>query len=296
MISGIVVRYSSKSGSEPRKVKKRFRITNEEMKALRADYDARRRQHEKAIKAATTLDELEVASEAAKAEGAAAYRHFDLEILNAAVKAKRESITEKMSADEAEEHAIKEREKHLDNLVKWTSGEDVRLYFSGDNRLRINGQFVECSNGNKVSCEAARKTLGFVRRHREKGWESNGEVHDVDVFRLKRIDRSGVQMAAGVCPMKIRELLTDASKWTQRRPAVDATQNDVPVNSHRAASWCLYGAAMKCYPGDGLTSEVDAAIWQRIVTAVPGKKPITWNDTPGRTFAEVRELVERLDI
>src|SRR5207253_434140 len=51
----LVVRCSAKQDHEPRKIKKRFCITNEEMQTVRADYDARRRKHEKAIKAATTL-------------------------------------------------------------------------------------------------------------------------------------------------------------------------------------------------------------------------------------------------
>ncbi len=189
-----VARFSAKVDYEARKVKKRFCISNEEMKAVRADYDQRRRQHEKAIKAATTLEELEVASNAARDEGASAYRHFDLEILGAAVKAKHEAITEDMCAEEVEEEELRRLANHQDSLAKWLAGEDARLYFSGDNRLRVNGAFVECSNGNKVSLEAAIKTAAFVRRHREKGWEQNGDVHDVDAFQLNRIDGNGVRI------------------------------------------------------------------------------------------------------
>lgn len=96
----IVVRYSAKQ--ERRKIKKRFCISNEEMKTLRSEYDARRRKHEKAIKAATTLAELDLAKEAAAGEGAIAYRHFDLEIIQAAIKARRETITDAMSAEDNE--------------------------------------------------------------------------------------------------------------------------------------------------------------------------------------------------
>lgn len=44
-------------------------------------FSARRRKHEKAMKAAATMDELRAAKGAAESEGQSAYRHFDLEIL-----------------------------------------------------------------------------------------------------------------------------------------------------------------------------------------------------------------------
>jgi hypothetical protein len=187
-----VARFGPKVEYETRKVKKRFCITNEEMQTVRADYDARRRKHEKAIKAAATLDELDAAKEAAQAEGQTAYRHFDLEIIGAAIEARREAITDALSEAEAEIHAEHEAQKSQARMAQWLVGEDVKPYFSGIIQLRIKGSFVECSNGNKVSLDAAFKTLPLVHRCREKGWERNGQVHDVDAFRLERIDERGV--------------------------------------------------------------------------------------------------------
>lgn len=92
--------------------------------------------------------------------------------------------------------------------------------------------------------------------------------------------------------MKIRELLTDASKWTQK---VDArTKKGTPVNyfSAWAVCWCLVGMIYYCYPKNYDSYEVTIKIIQAIGTDnIPG-----WNDAPERTFAEVKALVDQLDI
>lgn len=196
----IVARFSGKVDYESKKIKKRFCISNEEMQRVRADYDARRRKHEKAIKSAKTLEELESAKEAAAAEGQSAYRHFDLEILSAAIRTRREGIINGMPTEEEAKKALKkekarEKERNEAMLAEWIAGSsDARPYFTGIIRLRIKGEFVECSNGNKVSLQSALKTLPLVHRCREKGWERNGQVHDIDAFRLERIDQRGVQI------------------------------------------------------------------------------------------------------
>jgi hypothetical protein len=208
----IAARFSAKQVFDRRKIKKRFCISNEEMQTVRADYDARRRKHEKAIKAATTLDELQTAQDAATAEGASAYRHFDLEILSALVQARREAFPR----EEAEK---KQREKDAAALAEWIAGADVRPYFSGVIRLRVKGDFVECSNGNKVSLESALKTLPLVHRCREKGWQRNGTVHDIDAFRLERIDKQGVTIGCTVIPWEEVDRFTPVLKSARKANA-----------------------------------------------------------------------------
>lgn len=216
----IALRVSAKvDGGRERKIKKRFCISNEELQTVRADYDARRRKHEKAIKATTTLAELQTAKDAASAEGQSAYRHFDLEIINELIRAKQEAIAESMSAEEHRKQEAKDREEYQANLLKWLAGEDVRLYFSGDNRLRIKGAFVECSNGNKVSLDAALKTLPLVHRYRDKVWERNGTTHDVDAFRLERIDKAGVMIGCTLIPWEEVDRFTPILKKTKREKA-----------------------------------------------------------------------------
>lgn len=99
--------------------------------------------------------------------------------------------------------------------------------------------------------------------------------------------------------MKIRELLTDESKWTQGAFAQTATGHPVDYEDENAAKFCLVGAARKCY-GRG---EAGNAVLRTIISDLhEGKRTgwaenvAAWNDGFGRTFEEVRALVERLDI
>lgn len=98
-------------------------------------------------------------------------------------------------------------------------------------------------------------------------------------------------------PAKIRDLLTDKSKWTQNLYSRDAAGNSVMPSDYlkrTPVSFCLRGAAYWCY-GEG---ERYNAIDQRLrdEMARRGFSLTKWNDHPQRTFEEVRALVEELDI
>lgn len=201
----LIVRFSPPVEYEPEKVDRRFTITCTELNELRKDYDHRRRVHEKAISAATTLDAVEVARVAAAAEGKEAYRHFDIEILTEAVTRRKEEIEAEMTRAERElsqqEQKRRWEDQHADNLVKWLAGEDVRDFINGgDVRIRVKGDYVETSNGNRVTVDAARMTLAFVAKHRESGWTMNGRKHDVDAFKLERVDSDGIQIGCTFFP------------------------------------------------------------------------------------------------
>lgn len=80
--------------------------------------------------------------------------------------------------------------------------------------------------------------------------------------------------------MKIRELLTDESKWCKGRA------------HDESGAICLLEAIELCYRQEGYTGATANLVRQAI-----GVQAITdWNDAPERTFAEVKALVERLDI
>ncbi len=51
--------------------------------------------------------------------------------------------------------------------------------------------------------------------------------------------------------MKVRELLSDPSRWTQGTFA--RNRNGIPTSSNApdACKWCLLGAIRKCYPEEG---------------------------------------------
>jgi len=91
--------------------------------------------------------------------------------------------------------------------------------------------------------------------------------------------------------MKIKELFSnDSSRWTRGANARDINGAREDVDSNSALCWCLVGASIKCY---GRSSW--SYICDKIVDKV-GCRVVDWNDAPGRTFEDVKALVEELDI
>ncbi len=89
--------------------------------------------------------------------------------------------------------------------------------------------------------------------------------------------------------MKIRELLSDASKWTQHYLARKANGTPTSEQDPYAVSWCLVGAVIVCYP------QASLSVYEQIEKKTGGEM-IDWNNAPERTFEDVRKLVEELDI
>lgn len=88
--------------------------------------------------------------------------------------------------------------------------------------------------------------------------------------------------------MKVQDILTDESKWTQRAYARDAGGCGVHEFDETAVKFCIMGAINKAYPRDKWP-----AIKKRLLKHCDG---VHWNDSPNRTFADVRGLIEKLDI
>lgn len=207
----IAVRVSKSLGERPgQKPKRRHTIVAADLNGIRKEYDARRRKHEKAISAAQTLEDLESARKAASDIGADKYRHFDLDILRAALAKREEEIRDNLSdiqeaahrAAYAKKYAEDLRirtENHAKNIAMWREGEDVHDFLHEDILLRIKGDFVEVSNGNKVSITTARLTLKFVKKNKD-GWKANGQKYDVDAFPLREISKGGVQIGCTLIP------------------------------------------------------------------------------------------------
>ena len=97
--------------------------------------------------------------------------------------------------------------------------------------------------------------------------------------------------------LKIQDLLSDQSKWTQGVYARDKSGNPILPNDLAATCWCLEGAIMKCY-----AAEEQYTIIKRIANFLFKGFPKWeaglpyWNDDPNRTFKEIRFIVELLDI
>jgi hypothetical protein len=98
--------------------------------------------------------------------------------------------------------------------------------------------------------------------------------------------------------MKIRELLTDESTWTQGAHGRDINGfavNLSEVSRPTTQRFCILGAARRCY---GLGAQGDAAMVAiKVGLGFGGLEDVAiWNDHPTRTFDDVKALVERLDI
>lgn len=91
--------------------------------------------------------------------------------------------------------------------------------------------------------------------------------------------------------MKIRELLTDKTKWTKGYRARTAAGTGVNPDSPSATCWCLTGAVLLCYPD----SIERMQVFLKIVTEI-GQSIVAWNDRYTRTFDEVHRLINELDI
>lgn len=92
--------------------------------------------------------------------------------------------------------------------------------------------------------------------------------------------------------MKVKDLLIDESKWTKYSRARGPQNNPVLLNSQSAVSFCLVGAIEKCHPRP---DEFDAVI-HRVIAEIHQDSVVDWNDDPATRFADVRNLVEKLDI
>lgn len=100
--------------------------------------------------------------------------------------------------------------------------------------------------------------------------------------------------------MKIKELFNDDSKWCKDALATNIDNDIVDPNSPTATRWCLAGAIFKCYPPER-RNEIEQRIRIRIGMSFNlrsgDKVPISlWNDDKDRTFEQIKDLIESLDI
>lgn len=92
--------------------------------------------------------------------------------------------------------------------------------------------------------------------------------------------------------MKVKELLSDSSKWIQGANARDRNGRKIAPESPYAICWCLFGAIVRCY---AYCPDQCIKVANHILVEYQMLLP-KWNDAPERTFADIKELVERLDI
>lgn len=97
--------------------------------------------------------------------------------------------------------------------------------------------------------------------------------------------------------MKISELFSEPSRWTQHTYARDAATRRCSARSDSAVCWCLTGALVKCYGGDVTRyAEAEDKVRRALTARGEAHYIVEWNDSPLRTFAEVKALVEQADV
>lgn len=103
--------------------------------------------------------------------------------------------------------------------------------------------------------------------------------------------------------MKLKEYYTDENKWFQGSGAGDILGNKLNYEysetmlhfTARAPRLCLKFAIMHCYTDNdefGRSNVVSDKICKHLNIISISK----WNDSPERTFADIKNLVETLDI
>ncbi len=92
--------------------------------------------------------------------------------------------------------------------------------------------------------------------------------------------------------MKIQDLLTSESTWTQGVNARDIDGNEVDEYNSNAVCWCLSAAIEICYFGSDKFYEFR----EQIAKDLKVEFIHLWNDEEKRTFKDVRNLIEELDI
>jgi hypothetical protein len=104
--------------------------------------------------------------------------------------------------------------------------------------------------------------------------------------------------------MKISELLNAADRWCKGNMAKTAEGKNCGVANPDAQSFCLVGAAVKCYPGP-IAQDI---VMRKIRVAIAGLgfeytshfRPTVWisdfNDDARITFDQVRAVIERAGV
>jgi hypothetical protein len=97
--------------------------------------------------------------------------------------------------------------------------------------------------------------------------------------------------------MKAKDVLSEPSRWTQGACGRDKLGRPCSPLSENAVQYCIVGALMRAY-----SRELHNAVYDRAIKAIVdiyGEEPISmvyWNDEPGRTFADVKKVLETADV
>lgn len=157
-----------------RAIKERFIIPYTEIAELRKTAKARVRAIIKQIEEpACDLEAIK------KAVNGGHFRHFELEEINAAVAKRAEKL------------------KSAEKVSAWRSGENGAWLGTDEILLRVNGDRVECSNGNSIKKKTAQAVLPVILASRSKKAALNLQI---DSYKVESIKRDGVQVGCTLVP------------------------------------------------------------------------------------------------
>jgi hypothetical protein len=82
------------------------------------------------------------------------------------------------------------------------------------------------------------------------------------------------------------ELREHPERWVQNAPSLDAQGNKTNCADAESVCWCAWGFVQR-------SRVLRVSCVDRILDDLTGGNVISWNDTPGRTAAEVAELFDK---
>lgn len=95
--------------------------------------------------------------------------------------------------------------------------------------------------------------------------------------------------------MKVKELLSDPTKWCQGDLAQNKNNKRTEPDTNKALKWSLLGAIYKCY-GNGSRCRSLMTKVEHHLQLEDFKGIQRWNDVKDRRFEEVMALVNNLDL
>ena len=107
--------------------------------------------------------------------------------------------------------------------------------------------------------------------------------------------------------VKLREFFTDESKWCQGTYFKNELGEDLPGRPYSFektpnAKACLLGGLWVCYPDEVDQNRVCELLVDRLDLSLLDEESDSismlsrWNDVPERTFADIKALIEELDV
>lgn len=92
--------------------------------------------------------------------------------------------------------------------------------------------------------------------------------------------------------MKLSDVLSDESKWTQGAMARLADGRVTSALDENATLFCLAGGMIKIAKDDKIPWD---KLYEFVKQALSGHLVSIWNDEPERTWEEVAEVVKKVD-